>query len=112
MTFTDKLKELREKATKGPWTFDPSPFHRKGEIQTASIAGPDGRSLNGQWRYPCSIHDARLIIHLINHSEEIEALVEAAKPFADLGCPRTFDGDSSDVLALRSALSRLDGGKP
>jgi len=113
MTFTDKLKELVGKATKGPWEHHVSSrLDNVGGRDCAIV--PKGTKhilaetfevVSDGVRYPNEAN-AALIVHLVNHAEDIVALVEAAQAQLDY---MDMCNDKGDLERnLRAALSRLE----
>jgi hypothetical protein len=85
MTFADKLKALREKATPGKWVSRPEFGARDSEDWEIAPAGPvtsysAPAEMARFWNYEGkNKHNADLITHLVNRAEELEALVRAAE---------------------------------
>jgi hypothetical protein len=72
MTFADKLKELRERATKGPVLIESNSRH----LHQVSLRGRHNRITDDMLAW-----DADLYAFLANHAEQIEALVRAAEEY-------------------------------
>lgn len=80
-SFLTTLKELREKATAGPWSFEPAERDGDDFISPANLTGND----EPVWRVTLDDYsglddaNAALIVHLVNHAELIEEMVEVAR---------------------------------
>jgi hypothetical protein len=76
--FADKLKELRERATDGPWwigeMIDPD-GHALAWLGNVYIDSDAPKLVNGS-RYKRPRDDAEFIVFLANHADQIEALVK------------------------------------
>jgi UDP-2,3-diacylglucosamine pyrophosphatase LpxH len=94
--FADKLRELRERATKGPWSESES--NQEGLVAVAS----DGFDV---WVVSGRKKDRELIAFLANHAAEIEALVRAADEVCNPSGYRDYLVSHNE---LRQALSALD----
>lgn len=99
--FADKLAELRERATKGPWS-------REGHSRLVGV------TLNGIQR----TEDADFIAFLANHAEAIEKVARALEPFAkayaiaDEAGELGFWPDPEEVKRCKAAwdaLNELEG---
>lgn len=120
MTFADRLKELRERATKGPWNL----VHRC--IGGPKTPDPDVDEICGLgWDWddtepfnapPEPMRgafekgaDAALIVHLVNHAEAIERLVRAAEsmPFEEMHGIRFNESGICRGCELKDALTAL-----
>jgi hypothetical protein len=115
MTFADKLKALREKAAKGPWTVRISYEEERGVIDPVTYKSPgyyDNLGIYSEqsksWPVSCdeynvfdTPHDILLITYLVNHAEELEALVRAAEQV--INC-----GNREDRVLLILALAALN----
>lgn len=79
MSFIDTLKELVGKATKGPWE------HYEGDwllSKSPELSGWASGQIaqffyKDETDFPNRNNNAALIVHLVNHAEDIVALVEA-----------------------------------
>lgn len=80
--FLTKLEELKEKATKGPWSVDPDDrpdmewnnhIVQVGTDNTICFMAHDPRDNSGQQAA------AELIVYLVNHAEALRDLVAAAE---------------------------------
>lgn len=115
--FADRLAELRERATRGPWSCDPRSCTdadkiRAGmdSIQAASESDEDflgwyvvGPKVPGRGDFLGN--DAALIAFLANHAAAIEKVVRAADEIVH---PRSFRDHLTSHVDLRDALSELD----
>jgi hypothetical protein len=75
MTFADKLKELRDRATETPWRACTWDVMERPHVHKDM---PDEGRCSGKFDLPLNAADAELIAFLANHAAEIEALVRAA----------------------------------
>ena len=120
--FLTTLKELREKATAGPW--------RPDEVETRSdcwaVCGEDNicdmfylrEDDHTRMEFPNGEANARLICLLVNHAHLIVEMVEEAKHLAKLTrhLQERPDDDSREVrvplrqlFQMRTILSKLNG---
>ena len=115
MPFADKLRELREKATEGPWHVDPddrpgmswnNQICVEGKPLTVCFMAHEPRDNSGQQAA------AELITYLRNHSAEIESLVRAANlMLSHCGKVVVSSSEGTSFYAddvLRDALAALE----
>jgi hypothetical protein len=123
MTFANKLKALRNKATPGPWVSRPEFGARDSEDWEVAPAGhvtsySAPSELARFWNYEGkNKHNADLITYLVNHAEELEALVRAVdewKSWLDrtvshrwcCGLPSSFLPIEGKLIAACAALNK------
>ena len=125
MTTPDDLRQLRERATPGPWTkqlvgptvFPPGALDRwRTEIEHSQPSDEPPVVATLGWASnveDADSPDAALIVWLVNHAEPLEALWRAAKESAELA-PRVPDGNKfgrpwtipNPVIAALAALEQ------
>lgn len=108
MTFATTLRELRDKATPGKWKLADNAYAEGISV----LGGPMlfGRSLHyanalGTWCGTWRKDDADLICFLVNHADDLLALVEAV----EVGDREWRWPDKGNFYNVREILSRLNG---
>lgn len=99
--FLEELRRLKAAATKGPWrVYDDSNDGKTNRIEIVAI----GKTIAHIYRSVPAVDlpNANLIAFLLNHADQIEALVEAAQAAYET------DGDTR----LADALAAINKDKP
>jgi len=122
MSFTERLAELLEGATAGPWMGTPGP--------PAVIQYPEGAKVRGKSFVPAAVYafrewdggqvdalilphseiDSALICHLVNRAPALLAVVEAAEAQRDHALSwATNPGDDADYAEHEDVMAGLMG---